>query len=96
MVELGEFEWDAEKAVANLRKHKVSFVEAVTVFQDPFVLIAADPVHSDDELRANATGLSANSRVLLVVYTERRERTRLISARRATREERRRYESQFE
>jgi uncharacterized DUF497 family protein len=66
------------------------------VFQDPDVLIDPDPVHSQDEWRAVAIGFSILSRVLLVVHAERQERTRLISARKATREERRKYDAQFE
>ncbi len=96
MVQQGDFEWDPAKAVANLRKHKVSFTEAATVFLDPNVLIEPDPFHSEDELRATAVGLSALSRILLVVHTERIQRTRLISARKATREESRKYDAQFE
>ena len=67
MVQQGDFEWDAAKAAANLRKHKVSFTEAATVFLDPNVLIEPDSLHSADELRATAIGLSALSRILLVV-----------------------------
>jgi uncharacterized DUF497 family protein len=89
------FEWDDEKAEINLKKHRISFDEAATVFEDAYVLIEVDTLHADDEFRAYATGLSLSSRVLLVVYAERRERIRLISARRATLEERKRYESQF-
>jgi uncharacterized DUF497 family protein len=90
------FEWDDEKADANLRKHQVSFQEGATVFDDPDVMIEPDPLHSHDEDRIFATGFSAASRVLLVVSTERQERIRLISVRKATLEERRKYESQFE
>jgi uncharacterized DUF497 family protein len=89
------FEWDDAKAEANLRKHRVNFLEAETVFGDPFVRIELDSDHSEGEVRSKATGLSAGSRVLLVVYTERRERIRIVSARKATRQERREYESQF-
>ena len=89
------FEWDDAKAEANLKKHRVDFFEAATVFDDPFVRIEQDSLHSEGELRSTATGFSARSRVLLVVYTERRERIRIISARKATRQERREYESQF-
>jgi uncharacterized DUF497 family protein len=88
-------EWDDAKAETNHKKHRVDFLEAATVFDDPFVQIEPDSRHSEDELRSIATGFSAQSRVLLVVYTERRERTRIISARKATRQERREYESQF-
>jgi uncharacterized protein len=90
------FEWDDDKAESNFRKHRVSFLEAATVFDDPFVIVEPDAPHSDQESRWNATGFSSGSRVLLVVHTERQERIRLISARKATREERRRYEAQFE
>jgi uncharacterized protein len=96
MVQFGEFEWDPDKAEVNFKKHRVSFFEAATVFQDPDVMIEPDPVHSDEEWRAIAIGFSALSRVLLVVHTERQKRIRLISARNATREERRRYDTQFE
>ena len=95
-MESERFEWDNRKADANLRKHKVSFQEGATVFDDPDVVIESDPLHSHDELRIFATGFSAGKRVLLVVSTERHERIRLISVRRATLEERRKYESQFE
>ena len=90
------FEWDDSKALTNLLKHKVSFIEAATVFDDPYVIVEPDLAHSAEELRELAIGFSTEERVLLVVYLEREERIRLISARRATPEERRRYESQFE
>lgn len=96
MVQNGEFEWEPAKAAANLKKHQVSFDEAATVFLDPNVVIEPDSVHSADELRAVAIGFSAFSRILLVVHTEREERTRLISARKATHMERRKYDAQFE
>ena len=89
------FEWDDAKAETNLKKHRVSFFEASTVFDDPFVRIESDSLHSEGELRSTAIGFSAGSKVLLVVYTERRERIRIIGARKATRQERREYESQF-
>jgi uncharacterized DUF497 family protein len=95
-LESERFEWDDRKASANLRKHRISFDEAATVFYDPYVLIEPDAVHSVTELRATAIGFSMKNKVLLVVYVEPHERIRLISARRATPEERRRYESQFE
>lgn len=89
------FEWDDSKAAANLAKHKVSFLEAATVFDDPFVVVEPDFAHSIEELREIAIGFSMRERVLLVVYAEPGECIRLISARRATAEERRKYESQF-
>ena len=90
------FEWDDRNAAANLLKHKVSFLEAATVFDDPYVIVEPDLAHSAEESRESAIGFSRKERVLLVVYMEPDERIRLISARRATPEERRKYESQFE
>jgi uncharacterized DUF497 family protein len=90
------FEWDDRKADANLLKHRVSFLEAITVFDDPFVVVEPDLAHSLEELREIAIGFSVKDRVLLVVYAELGECLRLISARKATPEERRKYESQFE
>ena len=95
-MELEGFEWDERKAVVNLLKHKVSFLEAATVFDDPYVIVESDLAHSAEESRELAIGLSRKERVLLVVYVEPDERIRLISARRATPEERRKYESQFD
>jgi uncharacterized DUF497 family protein len=86
------FEWDPARAAANLKKHGVSFEEAVTVFQDPLAKIHADPDHSEDELRQILIGHSAQNRVLLVSFTDRRDRIRLISAREATRREHKEYE----
>jgi len=83
-----EFEWDEEKAAHNLEKHDVSFEEAATVFQDPNAPIFDDEEHSEEELREIIVGYSANGRVLLVVFTEREQAIRLISARKATRWER--------
>jgi uncharacterized protein len=94
-LELEGFEWDDRKATANLLKHKVSFLEAATVFDDPYVIVEPDLQHSDEESREIAIGFSRKDRVLLVVYVEPDERIRFISARRATAEERRKYESQF-
>lgn len=86
------FEWDPEKADANLEKHKVSFDEAMSVFKDPLYLIVADPDHSFDEHRFIVIGESHKRRLLVVSYTERPPATRLISARKATRSERKYYE----
>jgi uncharacterized protein len=90
------FEWDDRKAATNLRKHRVSFLEAATVFEDPYALFEPDPDHSAQEFRERVTGFSETDRVLLVVYVEVSECIRLVSARKATTEERRKYESQFE
>lgn len=85
------FEWDSEKAERNLKKHKVSFDEAKTLFDDPLFVIFADPDHSINEKRYIIIGESVNGRLLVVSYTERNS-TRLISARKATRKERKKYE----
>ncbi len=86
------FEWDEEKAQANLRTHKVSFDEATTVFSDPFSITIPDPDHSTDEERYIDIGTSDKGRLLVVSYTERGANIRIISCRKATPTERRRYE----
>lgn len=88
------FEWDSEKAVRNLAKHRVSFEEAETVFGDPLGRIVTDPRHSEHEERCVLLGLSRHQRLLAVMFTERAERVRIISARQATRRERRNYEEE--
>ena len=90
------FTWDARKAARNLRKHGVSFEEAVTVFADPEGLEWEDLEHSQNELRLKRLGLSASGRVLILVYSHRRlengqEAFRLITARRASAKERKAY-----
>ncbi len=87
-----KFEWDPQKAAANLAKHGVSFEEAASVFGDPLGRIADDPRHSVDEERFVLLGFSREGRFVAVMFTERREAIRLISARLATRRERREYE----
>jgi uncharacterized protein len=79
-----EFEWDDEKAVSNLEKHGVSFAEAMTVFADPLESTIPDPDHSREEARFLSLGASNANRLLVVAYTERGGKTRLISAREAT------------
>jgi hypothetical protein len=86
------FEWDGSKATANLKKHRVSFEEAVTVFYDPLAATFGDPDHSADESRLVTVGCSARSRLLVVCHVQRGAGIRLISARRATTRERRRHE----
>jgi uncharacterized DUF497 family protein len=88
------FEWDPEKAKANLTKHGVSFAEAVTVFGDPLSMNMPDPDHSEGEHRFIVLGLSDRYRLLVVSYTDRPPRTRIISARLATRHERKQYEEE--
>ena len=86
------FEWDEEKATANLAKHGVSFEEAGTIFDDPLYVDFYDPDHSSEEQRYIIIGVSRHGRLLLVSYTERGDVTRLISAREVTRSEREVYE----
>ena len=86
------FEWNPKKAEANLSKHGVSFREAVTAFGDPLSMNMADPDHSKGEERSIVLGMSDRYRLLVVSYTERSPRTRIISARLATRHERKQYE----
>jgi hypothetical protein len=88
-----EFEWDARKAASNVAKHGVAFPEAMTVFGDPLEIVIPDPHHSAGEFRFLSMGLSATGRLLVVAYTEREGRTRIINAREATPRERRQYES---
>ena len=87
-----EFEWDEEKARANLAKHDLSFEEAKTVFDDPLYVDLHDPDHSQDEHRYIMIGQSNQGRVVIVSYTERNDTIRLINAREMTRSERKAYE----
>ncbi len=86
------FEWDDEKAKANLKKHKVSFEEATTVFTDPHSLTTSDPILLRGEQRYVDLGCSLKGRVVVVVYTERHSNIRIISCRKATSSERKLYE----
>ena len=87
------FSWDPKKAASNLRNHGVSFEEAVTAFGDPMSITISDPLHSESEDRFVLVGLSANSRLLVVVHAERDDdNIRIISARLASRRERTQYE----
>ena len=87
-----QFEWDEEKAESNLRKHEVGFDEAVTVFDDLFYIDFYDPKHSGEEQRFLVVGESNLKRLLIVSYTERNDKIRIISARELTPKERRNYE----
>lgn len=82
-----KFEWDDQKAASNLRKHGVSFDEAVSVFGDGRALTFSDSDHSDFEDRSRTYGISSKTRLLVVIHTERRNGLRIISARKATRYE---------
>lgn len=86
------FEWNENKANENYRDHRVSFVEGATIFADPFSITIDDPDHSVDEQRYIGIGTSEKGRVLVVSYTERSGKIRIISCRKATRSEWRRYE----
>lgn len=87
-----QFEWDPKKATANLRKHGVSFEEAVTVFLNPLARIHSDPDHSIGEQREIIVGHSTSGRLLLVSFTERGDSVRVIHARPADAAERHDYE----
>ncbi len=86
------FEWDPTKAAANLQEHGVSFEEASTTFQDPLAKVHDDPDHSFTERRDIIVGHSLDGRLLVVSFTDRGSNIRVISARCATRRERRDYE----
>jgi uncharacterized protein len=86
------FEWDSAKADANAQKHGVTFQEASTVFGDPLSFTIPDPDHSGSEDRFLLLGRSGTGRLLVVTHTERRDAIRIISARPASRPERREYE----
>jgi uncharacterized protein len=87
-----QFEWDREKAGLNLAKHGVSFDEAATVFGDPLAITIDDPDHSQEEQRFLTTELSKAQRLIIVSYTDRNGRLRIISARVAASAERKQYE----
>jgi len=87
------FEWDPEKAGNNLLKHAVSFEEAASVFFDPLSVTISDPAHSLDENRNVILGHSLLQRLLVVVHVDRGDKIRIISARVASPQERRKYES---
>jgi uncharacterized protein len=86
------FEWDPRKADSNLKKHGITFQEATTVFADALSITIADPDHSEGEARFLDLGLSHRHRLVVVSYTERGKVIRIISARRASRSERKTYE----
>ena len=86
------YEWDPKKAAANLRKHRVSFEEAASVFLDPLAVTYPDPDHSGNEVREITVGHSARQRVIFLYHTQRRDRIRIIGARKATARERKQYE----
>jgi uncharacterized DUF497 family protein len=87
-----EFQWDSNKAQINLEKHRVAFEEAITAFYDPLSITIPDPEHSEGEHRFLLLGLSNRNRLLVVSHTDRGDSIRIISARVATRHERKNYE----
>lgn len=91
------YDWDRRKAQINLAKHKVSFEEGETIFDDPFLISYPDELHSENEARMISIGMSLNEHILLVVHVEKLETSnftliRIISCRKATPHERRLYE----
>jgi uncharacterized DUF497 family protein len=88
-----KFEWDADKAASNLRKHGVSFESAARAFEDELSATFPDPDHSRDEFRLITYGIGIDGKLLVVAHTERSGTIRIISARVATTKERKRYES---
>ena len=86
------YRWDARKAAANLKKHGISFEDAATVFSDGLALTYPDPDHSMDERREITIGHTIREQLVFVSHCERRDGIRVISARLATRSERRQYE----
>jgi uncharacterized DUF497 family protein len=95
------FEWDKNKAQLNLRKHKVSFEEAKSLFNDPLLLTYSDEVHSNTGERYISIGMSNRSRILIVIHADRKEAEnpitiRIISCRRTTASERQQYEEGHE
>ena len=87
-----KFEWDPKKAKANLRKHEVDFIEASSVFDDPLFITLYDEEHSTDEERFITIGSSGKNRLVMVAHTERENRIRIISARKATKNEEKFYQ----
>ena len=87
-----QFEWDENKAKTNKRKHSITFEEATTAFADELSITIDDPLHSEDEDRLILIGLSKESKLLIVIHIEKTETIRIISARKATKQEKILYE----
>ena len=85
------FEWDSQKAIVNFKKHKITFEEACTIFNDPRSITILDPDHSQDEDREITIGISRNMLILVVSHTDRFGRVRIISARKANKTEQKQY-----
>ena len=91
-----KFEWDLNKAKKNLQKHRVAFSEAATIFSNRLSITVYDPDHSGQEDRYITIGISSSGRFLIVAHLDRRDRTRIISARELTRKERKEYEKEIQ
>jgi len=91
----GIFEWDEAKNEINKRKHKIDFKDAVSVFADPSAHFEHDYMHSQNEDRFQVTGCMRTLTIAAVFFTDRQNVTRIISARRATKNEREKYERNF-
>jgi uncharacterized DUF497 family protein len=89
------FEWDQEKAAANHAKHKVSFNDAISIFDDPLSSTIDDPDHSHDEPRYMTIGRTRDGRIVVVYHCDRADAIRIISSREATQRERSAYESGY-
>jgi uncharacterized protein len=87
-----EFEWDPDKAAANVKRRRITFNEAASVLEDPLSTTFPDEAHSEEEIRFLTIGASHRGRILVVAHTERNDTIRIITARRATRREREFYE----
>ena len=87
-----KFEWDPNKAASSVRRHGIAVEDAASVFGDPLARTIPDPEHSTGEARFVTMGLTAGGRLVVVVHTDREGRTRLVSARPATRREKKSYE----
>ena len=87
-----DYEWDAAKARQNITRHGVSFEEASSVFDDPLLVTYPDTIHSIQEVRYISVGYSKHGKLLLVVHTDRENKVRIVSSRKATRQERKAYE----
>ena len=88
-----KFEWDRNKEKLNIKKHAISFDEAVNVFYDPLSATFADPDHSIEEVRLITVGYSSQGRLFVISHTERGDAIRIINARPATISERKRHEN---
>ncbi|MBI4633332.1 MAG: BrnT family toxin [Deltaproteobacteria bacterium] len=88
-----KFEWDKDKERRNIKKHAISFDEAVTVFYDPLAATFADLDHSKEEERFITIGYSSQGRLFVISHAEREDAIRIISARPATMSERKRHEN---